>query len=319
MGTLVGIATKDAPRGPMRETDSADLSLEFGVGRDARGKPGPRQVSVLSRDAWQRACTDLGAEVPWTLRRANLLVEGLEFEETVGRFLHIGDAVLQISEETKPCRRMERQRSGLRKALAPEWRGGVSCRIVTPGRVRIGDPVKLDDAEAVPERARRSDPMTEVRENAEVDHADVIVMPPALYLVSLVLGVVAKGILGGTILPGSTLRTLAGVVSLGVGIGFVIWFSRAFEASGQDRSPREPSPEILTHGLYRYSRNPAYVGLTAILAGLGLLLDNPWILLAVIPTVLIMQYGVIHREEAYLERTFGEEYRAYKARVRRWL
>ena len=76
---------------------------------------------------------------------------------------------------------------------------------------------------------------------------------------------------------------------------------------------------LITSGPYRYSRNPAYVSLTVILLGLGLLLNNAWLLLVAIPVVAIMNYGVIHREEAYLERTFGDEYLRYKAGVRRWI
>ncbi len=144
MGSLVAIASREKVRTPMVEVRQAEVSLETGVARDARGKPGDRQVTVVSREAWQRACGALGETVPWTKRRANLLVEGVELAETIGRRIRIGPVVLEVTEETEPCENMDRQHPGLRKALEPEWRGGVTCRIVEPGSISIGDPVALE-------------------------------------------------------------------------------------------------------------------------------------------------------------------------------
>jgi protein-S-isoprenylcysteine O-methyltransferase Ste14 len=144
-------------------------------------------------------------------------------------------------------------------------------------------------------------------------------MPPLLYLGALVAGVVAKWVLGGSIAPGSALRLVAGAVLVAAGVAVGLRFSRAFERAGQDRSPRTPTPSIVSDGLYRYSRNPAYVSLTAILLGLAFLLDNPWLLGLTVPVVVVMHFGVILREEAYLQRKFGDEYLRYKEQVRRWL
>ena len=77
-----------------------------------------------------------------------------------------------------------------------------------------------------------------------------------------------------------------------------------------------PSTVIITTGPFRYLRNPAYV---ALWVGLGVVLDNPWILVLLLPAVLLVHFGVVRREERYLERQFGEEYRRYKASVHRWL
>ena len=160
---------------------------------------------------------------------------------------------------------------------------------------------------------------------AAVDHPNVVVMPPLLYAIAVLLGIAAQFFVAIR-LPrfphfpmGAGLRWVAGAVLVGGGIAVALAFARAFQRTGQDRNPNTPSPSIITTGLYRYSRNPAYVSLTAIQLGLGLLLDNGWILLAAIPVVAIMQKGVIRREEAYLERTFGDEYLRYKSSVRRWL
>lgn len=161
--------------------------------------------------------------------------------------------------------------------------------------------------------------MTHPQATRERDHADVVAMPPLIYAIALLAGVVLKWLFGGAIAPGSLVRTALGAALLLAGVVAALAFSRAFAKAGQDRSPRTPTSTILTDGLYAYSRNPAYVALTALLAGLGLLLDNVWILVSLVPVLLLMHYGVILREEAYLERKFGEEYLRYKERVRRWL
>lgn len=144
MGTLVGIASRSASRAPMQELAVADVTRERGVAEDFRGKPGDRQVTVLSRDAWEKACAELGAELSWTLRRANLLVEGVSLEQTTGRRLRVGEALLEVTCETDPCRVMDAQHPGLRAALEPEWRGGASCRVIHGGAVRVGDDVEWD-------------------------------------------------------------------------------------------------------------------------------------------------------------------------------
>jgi MOSC domain-containing protein YiiM len=102
---------------------------------------------VLAEEAWRAACDAAGAELPWTTRRANLLVRGLDLAETIGRRLAVADVVLEITEETDPCQRMEDAHAGLRAALEPDWRGGVRCRVLTPGRIRAGDAVRLVDAD----------------------------------------------------------------------------------------------------------------------------------------------------------------------------
>lgn len=155
--------------------------------------------------------------------------------------------------------------------------------------------------------------------SAAPDHANVIALPPFIYLGALLLGIGAKWLLGGAIAPTSTGRLWIGVGLIIAGAGLEIWFARTLKRAGQDPNPNTTTPNIINDGPFRYSRNPAYVGLTALLSGLGLALDNPWILLSLVPTLCLMHYGVILREERYLERKFGDEYTSYKASVRRWL
>jgi protein-S-isoprenylcysteine O-methyltransferase Ste14 len=151
------------------------------------------------------------------------------------------------------------------------------------------------------------------------DHANVVIMPPLLYAIALAAGIAMQFVASlNTGLP-SPLRLVTGALLVGGGAWVALGFARAFDRIEQDRSPNTPTPAIISDGLYQYSRNPAYVSLTGILLGIGLLLDNVWLLLSAIPVVAIMQWGVIAREEAYLERAFGDEYLRYKSSVRRWL
>lgn len=143
MGRLAGIAWRDAKRARMQTLDSAEISVEGGVAADFRGRPGKRQVTVISASAWQAACRDLGADLPWTTRRANLLVEDLSLPQRTGDVLQIGDVRLQITMEVDPCSRMEEQHAGLREALSPQWRGGVACSVLQGGRVSLGDQVRI--------------------------------------------------------------------------------------------------------------------------------------------------------------------------------
>jgi len=146
MPTLTGIAYRKAQKAPMTEIDSVEITLEAGVLQDTRGKPGKRQVTLLSRQSWQDVCSELGVELPWTFRRANLLVDGLRFSAAdVGRIIRIGEAELQVMIETDPCPRMDAQHEGLTKALLPDWRAGVCCRVLKGGSVRVGDGISIVD------------------------------------------------------------------------------------------------------------------------------------------------------------------------------
>lgn len=147
MGLLRAIARRDRKRGPMQELSAAEVTEATGVGGDFRGKPGNRQVTVLSADVWNAVCAELGVDLPWTTRRANLLVEGVDLPRQPGGIIEIGAVRLEVMLETDPCSRMDEQHPGLREALTPDWRGGVCCRVVAGGEVAVGDDVRLAAAE----------------------------------------------------------------------------------------------------------------------------------------------------------------------------
>ena len=144
MGILLNIATKTASGEPMTAHREIAISRERGLEGDFRGEINNRQVTVVSREAWETACGQLKADLPWTTRRANLLVEGLDLEETAGSRLRIGRVVLEITGETTPCKRMDAAYAGLREALTPQWRSGANCRVIEGGTVRAGDEVQME-------------------------------------------------------------------------------------------------------------------------------------------------------------------------------
>jgi MOSC domain-containing protein YiiM len=128
----------------METMETAYLCSKSGLTGDARGKAGRRQITILDQAAWDLACLDLGQPgLSWLLRRANLLVEGLDLRHSKGRFMRIGEAVLEITGETDPCRKIDRPTPGLMKALTPDWRGGVTARVIEPGHVTIGMAARL--------------------------------------------------------------------------------------------------------------------------------------------------------------------------------
>ncbi|MEM1070738.1 MAG: MOSC domain-containing protein [Planctomycetota bacterium] len=125
----------------MAVVDQAEVTKSDGVSQDFRGGPGERQVTVLAAEDWQAACDQVGKELPWTHRRANLFIEGVPLCETTGMVICIGDVQLEVTGETDPCGRMDQAEPGLREALTPHWRGGVCCRVLQSGTIHAGQSV----------------------------------------------------------------------------------------------------------------------------------------------------------------------------------
>ena len=143
-GKLIGISVRPAEGAPIQELADASIQVKGGLEKDYRRGGGARAVTVLAREDWEAACREAGADLPWTTRRANLLIEGIPLGESEGRRLRIGPVLLEITGETRPCSIMEAAHGGLQAALEPAWRGGVTCRVLQPGHVRSGDPVTLE-------------------------------------------------------------------------------------------------------------------------------------------------------------------------------
>lgn len=153
------------------------------------------------------------------------------------------------------------------------------------------------------------------------DRPGVIAHPPYIYLGFLGLGIVLNYFWPLPIGDGPFAvwaRSFWGLIVAG-GATLLLLGIRQFRRRGTHFRTDKPSTAIITDGLYRYSRNPLYLALSLIYAGLGLGLDNLWALMLLVPVLVVIRYGVIAREEAYLERKFGHEYLRYKRSVRRWI
>jgi MOSC domain-containing protein YiiM len=144
-GRLIGIARRSERRAPMEVIAAGEIAIDGGLAGDHKGPKFPRRrITVLAREDWEAALAELGmadADLPWTVRRANLLVEGVRLPRAVGGILQVGTVHLEVTFPTVPCARMDEAAPGLRKALHPEWRGGSTCRVLAGGIVAIGDTV----------------------------------------------------------------------------------------------------------------------------------------------------------------------------------
>ena len=152
------------------------------------------------------------------------------------------------------------------------------------------------------------------------DSPGVYLLPPIAFLLFLVAGGVVE-----YLYPSYT-QWLAGwlhvIVGAGVMVGGFYILASAFHlfmVAGTDPLTTRPATVLVTSGVFQYSRNPMYIGEISFFVGIGILSGSYWICLAAVLFGLYLRYYVIRREEAYLLRAFGEEYVAYRKKVRRWL
>ncbi len=150
------------------------------------------------------------------------------------------------------------------------------------------------------------------------DKAGIVAPPPLIYLGALVFGLLLNRRFPATFLPSRITRTL-GWPLLSGGVLLLGWFEWALRHAGTPASPYKPVSHVVTEGPFRYTRNPGYLSMTMIYTGIASLANALWAILLLPLTLLVIQRGVIEREERYLERKFGDEYLSYKAHVRRWI
>jgi MOSC domain-containing protein YiiM len=144
MGQVLGIWVKRSHGGVMDARDRAELVEGRGLAGDAT-KGGRRQVTILALDRWQALTAHLPGPPDPAIRRANLLVEGVDLEQSRGRVLAIGDARVRIFGETRPCHQMDEACPGLQAALSPPWGGGAFGEIVHGGEIHVGSTVRWED------------------------------------------------------------------------------------------------------------------------------------------------------------------------------
>ena len=125
----------------------AQPSVQLVAGRGVAGSAdqgGNRQVTLLARERWMAACESLGAPLDPRERRANVLVSGIDLENTRGRVLVVGPCRVRILGETKPCEQMDAAFEGLRNALRPRWGGGAYGEILDGGELTVGDETRWE-------------------------------------------------------------------------------------------------------------------------------------------------------------------------------
>lgn len=154
---------------------------------------------------------------------------------------------------------------------------------------------------------------------AEADSPRVLVRPPVLYIAVLIAALALGWIRPLPILESTSMALWAGVALCALAIAVLIPGRRALESAGTNVNPALPTTAIVTSGLYRFSRNPLYVGLTLLYLGVILAFNTWWGILLLVPLLVTMHWGVVLREERYLAQKFGDTYGAYRSTVRRYL
>jgi len=145
MAKLIGIATHPSSKAPITEHEAIKVSKESGLENDYQGaKNRKTQITLLSLKNWNLACEEAGKTINWIERRANLLIDDIEFNDLmIGDQIQVGSVLLEITKETDPCARMDALQPGLKKALTPNWRGGARCKVLREGTLNLGDRVQL--------------------------------------------------------------------------------------------------------------------------------------------------------------------------------
>lgn len=154
--------------------------------------------------------------------------------------------------------------------------------------------------------------------------ASVIARPIRLFPAALLLGFILDRLLP---LPFAIPRVgLVHLISAVIAAGLILLGMALFAAGVRNFSraatplpTNQPARVLVTTGIYGWTRNPIYLGFFLMYVGIGIAVHSAWILALTLPIAVAIRYGVVAREEAYLERCFGDDYRGYKARVRRWV
>jgi len=159
------------------------------------------------------------------------------------------------------------------------------------------------------------------QEGRDTATAGALTRPPFLYLGCLILGLVLDHVWPLPLaLPAAGLGCwMAGGGLMLFGVTIVAAGIRNFARAATPVPSNRPVRALVTTGIHGWSRNPIYVGMCLLYVGIGVAAHSPWILVLTLPLAITLRYGVVAREEAYLERRFGDTYRDYKARVRRWV
>ena len=151
------------------------------------------------------------------------------------------------------------------------------------------------------------------------DTAQVIVRPPLAWGLAVLAGFALNWLLPLPFLPASLPEGWLGAMVFVLALALFAWAIATMTGAGSNVPTNLPTTTIVESGPYRFTRNPIYLGMLLGLIGLAIAFDNLWLLMMLAPFAIVIRYGVVAREEAYLEGKFGDGYRGYRVRVRRWL
>jgi protein-S-isoprenylcysteine O-methyltransferase Ste14 len=151
------------------------------------------------------------------------------------------------------------------------------------------------------------------------DTAQVVIRPPLALGLAIVVGLALDRLVPLRFLSAGPLAIWLGALVFGLGLAQAVWAIVTITRAGSNVPTNRPVTAIVDRGPYRYTRNPIYLAMFLGLLGLAVALDDLWLLIVLVPFALVIRYGVVAREEAYLERRFGDVYGDYRSRVRRWL
>jgi len=151
------------------------------------------------------------------------------------------------------------------------------------------------------------------------DTSNVLVRPPIALAVALLAGLVLNWLVPLPFVPAAVPAVWLGAAVFAVALALFAWAVTTMKRAGSNVQTSQPTTAIVDTGPYAFSRNPIYVGMMLSLAGLAIASNALWLLLTLALFVVVIRYGVVAREEAYLEAKFGDVYRGYRMRVRRWL
>jgi protein-S-isoprenylcysteine O-methyltransferase Ste14 len=144
------------------------------------------------------------------------------------------------------------------------------------------------------------------------------ILPPKIALAAIIT-MIALHLVVPLVIVVPTPFSYAGALLLATGSAMIVWSRRAFQAAGTPIRPFTASTTLVRHGLYRWSRNPMYLGAVLLVTGVAVLLGSLVALLVAIAFFATLQEGFVRHEERLLDETFGDEYRTYRRSVRRWL
>jgi protein-S-isoprenylcysteine O-methyltransferase Ste14 len=151
------------------------------------------------------------------------------------------------------------------------------------------------------------------------DTARVVIRPPLAWAIAIIAGLALRWLASLPFLPAGLPAGWLGAAVFALALALFAWAIVTITRAGSNVPTNRPTTSIVVSGPYRFTRNPIYLGMFLGLIGFAIAFDDLWLLLMLVPFALVIRYGVVAREEAYLERKFGDVYRGYRARVRRWL